>query len=291
MARGAAKTRPKRAKPDPKRRHHGSPSTASVEHQLFFTRLRKTQKPIFIFLALVFGLGFVFFGVGSGSTGIADALGNFSHIFGGGSSTSSAVSKASDRTKKHPNDPQAWKALADAYRTNGKDAQATIALEHFVKLRPNNADALLQIGSYWGNQGATIGGQWQVARNDAANQSPLFQPGSAALTGKLGQALTGQDPIRATLSQQADQLRLVSFSYFRKSESAFKRYAQLKKNDQFAQLQLADAARDAWILAQAIEDKNTAIAAYRRVVKLGPKSQEAQRAKQALVLLSAGLHH
>src|ERR671923_2604122 len=144
MARGAAKTRPKRPKPDAKRRHHGTPSTKSVEQQLFFTRLRKTQKPIFIFLALVFAAGFVFFGVGSGSTGIADALGNFSHIFGGGSSTSSAVSKATDRTKKHPNDPKAWTALSDAYRTEGKDAQATQALERYSKLRPNDANALLQ---------------------------------------------------------------------------------------------------------------------------------------------------
>jgi tetratricopeptide (TPR) repeat protein len=290
MARGAAKTRPKRAKPDAKRRHQGTPSSASVEQQLFFTRLRKTQKPIFIFLALVFGLGFVFFGVGSGSTGIADALGNFSHIFGGGSSTNSALSKAKDRVKKHPNDPAALKALADAYRTDGKDADATKTLERYVKLRPRNADALLQIGSYYGNQGASIGGQWQDARAQASNQSPLFQPGGTAPTGTLGQALT-QDPVGQALNQQVEQLRRRSLAAFKKAETAFRHYAGLRKRDQFAQLQVADSARDAYILGGVKSDRDVALFYYERAIKLGPKTQEAKRAKQAIAFLSLGLTH
>ena len=53
---------------------------------MFFMRLRRSTKPVFIFLALVFALSFVFLGVGSGSSGIGDLLrGNF-HLFGGGSS-------------------------------------------------------------------------------------------------------------------------------------------------------------------------------------------------------------
>jgi tetratricopeptide (TPR) repeat protein len=288
MARGAAKTRPKRPKPDAKRRHHGTPSTKSVEQQLFFTRLRKTQKPIFIFLALVFGLGFVFFGVGSGSTGIADALGNFTSIFGGGSKTSSGLSKAKDRAKKHPNDPAALKALADAYRTDGKDAASTRTLERYVKLRPRDADALLQIGSYYGNQGATIGGQWQDARAGASSQSPLFQPGGLTPTGQLGQALT-TDPVGQALNQQVEQLRKGSLAAFKKAENAFRSYAALRKSDQFAQLQVADSARDAYILGGAKIDRDVALLYYQRAIKLGPKTPEAKRAKQAIAFLSLGL--
>ena len=90
---------------------------------MFFPRLRARAKWMFIFLVFVFAGGFVFFGVGSGSTGIGDLLhGNFSSIFGGGSS--SAVDRARARTKKHPNDAGAWRRLATALTAQKKDAQA-----------------------------------------------------------------------------------------------------------------------------------------------------------------------
>jgi hypothetical protein len=43
---------------------------------MFFPKLRAQAKWMFVFLALVFGLGFVVFGVGSGvgGTGIGDLL-------------------------------------------------------------------------------------------------------------------------------------------------------------------------------------------------------------------------
>ena len=49
----------------------------SWEDQLFFARLRRHAKWVFVFLALVFALSFVLFGVGSGSTGMGDSLSNF----------------------------------------------------------------------------------------------------------------------------------------------------------------------------------------------------------------------
>ena len=90
---------------------------------MFFPRLRRQAKWVFVLLVFVFAGGFVFFGVGSGSTGIGDLLhGNFSFFGGGGSS--SAVSKARDRLKHHPNDAGAWHRLATALRSQKKDDQA-----------------------------------------------------------------------------------------------------------------------------------------------------------------------
>ena len=55
---------------------------------MFFMRLRRGTKPMFIFLALVFAASFVLLGVGSGSSGIGDLLrGNF-NLFGGSSGPS-----------------------------------------------------------------------------------------------------------------------------------------------------------------------------------------------------------
>ena len=85
---------------------------------MFFPRLRRQAKWVFVFLAFVFAAGFVFFGVGSGSTGLGDLLrGNF-NIFGnnGTSTNSSAVKSALKKTQAHPKDPNAWNDLASAYR-------------------------------------------------------------------------------------------------------------------------------------------------------------------------------
>src|SRR5205823_9806808 len=77
--------------------------------QLFFSRLRVHAKWVFVFLALVFALGFVFFGVGSGSTGISDVLQNF---FTGSSSSGASASSLRKKAEQHPNQAQPWHALA-----------------------------------------------------------------------------------------------------------------------------------------------------------------------------------
>ena len=83
-----------------KRRPAPNARTAAVTHtrrqkppqwqeQLFFQRLRNHAKWAYVGLAVAFVLGFVLLGVGSGSTGISDVLGNaFSVGSGGGTSIS-----------------------------------------------------------------------------------------------------------------------------------------------------------------------------------------------------------
>src|ERR671936_868446 len=117
MGRVAAKQRPRTAKAEVRPRAARKPPVA--EQTMFFMRLRRSTKPVFIFLAFVFALSFVFLGVGSGSAGIGDLLrGNF-HLFGGSSSTSS-VSKAQDRIKKNPKDARAYRDLARAYEAKNQ---------------------------------------------------------------------------------------------------------------------------------------------------------------------------
>src|SRR6184192_1072240 len=109
MARGAAKAKQRAApaKPAPGAKATARRRTAG-EDQMFFMRLRRGTKPIFIFLALVFAASFVFLGVGSGSSGIGDLLrGNF-HLFGSGSSSGTSVSGAQKRIEKNPKDAAAY---------------------------------------------------------------------------------------------------------------------------------------------------------------------------------------
>src|SRR5262249_57475496 len=109
MARGAAQARRKAAKAQTgTRKQVAARRPPTVEQTMFFPRLRRQAKWVFVFLAFVFAAGFVFFGVGSGSTGLGDLLrGNF-NIFGsgGGSTTSSAVQTALHKTHAHPKLPE-----------------------------------------------------------------------------------------------------------------------------------------------------------------------------------------
>src|SRR5438093_10073341 len=107
MARGAAQTRRKPAKPAPKRKRAAS----TYEQAMFFPRLRRQAKWVFVFLALVFAIGFVAFGVGSGSNGLSDVLnGNF--FGGGGSGTSSQIKDNQKRIQRDPKDLEAYLSLS-----------------------------------------------------------------------------------------------------------------------------------------------------------------------------------
>ena len=87
----------------------------------------------FVLLALVFGLGFVFLGIGSGSNGITDALQNAFNF--GKSSGGTSISSLEHKTQKHPHDAQAWRDLATAYETKQRTNDAIIALSQYIGLR------------------------------------------------------------------------------------------------------------------------------------------------------------
>lgn len=86
----------------------------SIEDTMFFPRLRRHAKWMFVFLALVFGLGFVFFGVGASGTGLGDLFRNHQ-----GGSSSSSIDSALKATLKDPKNAKAWQDLATAYELKG----------------------------------------------------------------------------------------------------------------------------------------------------------------------------
>src|SRR5919198_126902 len=152
MARGAAQARRKAAKKPQTgtRKQAAARRPPTVEQTMFFPRLRRQAKWVFVFLAFVFAAGFVFLGVGSGSTGLGDILrGNFNIFGSGGSTTSSAVKSALKKTKARPKDPEAWRQLASAYSSDGKLSEANKANEHVLKLRPNDTSALQSVAGFY----------------------------------------------------------------------------------------------------------------------------------------------
>ena len=107
-------------------------STApSIEDTMFFPRLRRHAKWMFVFLAVALGGGFVLFGVGAGGTGVGDILRG-----GGGSSGVPSVSNAQKKTEKNPKDVAAWRELSTALQTDGQTDQAIAAQKQVVVLAP-----------------------------------------------------------------------------------------------------------------------------------------------------------
>jgi tetratricopeptide (TPR) repeat protein len=279
MARGAAQARRKGAKSQPgTRKQAAARRPPTIEQTMFFPRLRRQAKWVFLLLAVIFAGGFVFFGVGSGSTGLGDLLrGNF-NIFGSNSSStnSSAVKSALKKTQAHPNDPNAWNDLATAYQTDGKLTEANAALEHVLKLKPNDIGALQRVAGFYETKA-------QNKETEAQNlqaQAPLSLAGvlGVSSTSQIGQALNN-DPTSQQLTQQAQAAFTEANTALQKDTDLYKRIAKLQPNDVNTQFHYAQ-------LADLTGDTAAALKAYKQVVKLAPTDPSAQQAKQRIAVLS-----
>jgi tetratricopeptide (TPR) repeat protein len=278
MARGAAQARRKAAKKTRAPQRQRAPRRPkTVEQTMFFPRLRAQAKWVFVFLAAVFALGFVFFGVGSGSTGLGDILrGNFNIFGSSGTTTSSGVKNALKRTKANPNDAKAWNDLVTAYQTDGKDTKANDARLHYLKLRPKDPDALQAAAAYYENRANTKYSEAQSLRT----QAPLdfgTVVGTSPSTA-VGQILA-QDPISQSLAQKA-QTDLSDFqSSLRKDEQYLRRYVKVQPDDVNTQFRLGQ-------IAEYLGHRPVALAAYKQVVKLAPTDPTARVAKQRIAVLA-----
>ena len=273
MARGATKRKP-RAQQDAPRRPSGSSSRRSsvANDGLFFTRLRRQAKWIFVFLALVFAGSFVVYGVGTGQGGLGDIF----DLGGGGGNSGPSVSKARDRVEKNPKDAQGYRDLATALINDNKPEEAIPVLERYSELRPKDVDALTELAGLYLNKAQ----RWA----DEARRLELVELAIGAPTfgldggGQLAQAL-GTDPIYAAVSSALAQERNAAIAEYRTAASqavaVYKKITKLRPNDASSQLQLAQT-------AEVAGDYQTAVDAYKRFLKLAPDSPDAPRVRQII---------
>ena len=258
------KSRPKSPKPHAAVAPRPRASTApSVEDTMFFPRLRRHAKWMFVFLALVFALGFVVFGVGAGGTGIGDIFRDQ------GTSSGQSASAARKDAAERPNDPQAWRNLSTALQTEGDTAGAIDALNRAVTLRPKAADAYRELAGLHLTRASEFQQQLQQAQVAAAFRAPgLAFP---SLTTKSGQA-TLTDPLQTAVSSDvtdsATALYQQAAAEAVAAVDAYKRLVRLQPNDPNVQLELAQT-------AQQTGDVTTAIAAYGKFLALAPDDPNA----------------
>jgi hypothetical protein len=279
MARGAAQARrQQRPKEPPKKRKRAAPA---YEQTMFFPRLRRQAKWVFVFLALVFAVGFVAFGVGSGSTGISDILrGNF--FGGGGTSTSSLAKEKQKAIARNPKDISAYLDLAGIYQQNQDETKALATLSKAQQVAPKNFDVLNRIAGIYS-------GQAELERQNAQNAQIVYFENTVAPPGldpssTLGQAITS-DPYSDVLKTRANEAYSKMVSAFTKAEGAYKQLVSAAagtSQEANAQLQLAGA-------AQISGDTATAVSAYTRFLKIAPDSPNAPAVRQTLAQLKASL--
>jgi tetratricopeptide (TPR) repeat protein len=257
------------------------PKRPAYEEQLFFGRLRVHAKWLFVFLALVFSLGFIFLGIGSGSTGISQIVQNF---FSGSSAGGSSLSSLEKKTQEHPKDAAAWLAYANKLQQKNKPDDAATALTTYTQLRPKDTGALLQLAGIY-LQRAT---DWQTllyasnARTTALAPSYVLTPpsdsklaqGLQTVNTPLTQAVTAQ----TTAITQNEQSQMTT--YLTERVGVYQKLAKINPKDATTQLSLATAATDA-------NDTTTAIAAYKAFLKLAPNDSQAPTARKTLKQLES----
>jgi tetratricopeptide (TPR) repeat protein len=237
---------------------------------------------VFVLLAIVFAGGFVFLGVGSGSSGLGDLLqGNWGDLFGSGSGSSAQVKADRDKVKKNPKDWAAYRDLASALAADGKLDEAITTLEDVRVRQPKKSadygDTLTQLAGLYLRKASDArdrAGQIQVSAPTTA-ATGTFGPDPSS---KLGQALQS-DPI--TQAVQTDVNGKLSDVYddmtsaFTSAVSVYKAVAEVTPNDPGVQFALAQTAEQA-------ADTKTALAAYQRFLELAPDDPTAPAIKQRI---------
>jgi tetratricopeptide (TPR) repeat protein len=215
---------------------------------------------MFVLLVLVFGVGFVFLGVGSGGLDLGQLVRDTFGAKGGGGGTS--ISKARKDVAAHPRDPKAYKTLANALEKKGQTDEAITTLEQYVKLAPKDTGQLSHLGQLEFRNASDL----LVAAQTAYLNQQTATAGSTlgvTPTGKFAQGL-GTDPIQSAVSTKVSTATQQALTAYQSAATGaiktFKRLAKLQPGLS-SLLELAQA-------AQQFNDTKTAIGAYKKLLKI-----------------------
>jgi tetratricopeptide (TPR) repeat protein len=284
MARAAVKAKAKQGKAGaqpaktPARRHakrRGHAGGGNPNQDLFFMKLRKRAKFVYVILAVLFAITFAFLGVGSGSGGL-DQLFQGLNIFHRGGNP---VSKAQKHIKDHPKDPNGFRELATAYESKGDNGNAISALQQYTSMKPKDVKSLSELAGLQMNQATDYVQQYQAAYK---NRQLLTPSQSFLPTGKLGTAL-GTNQVEQVEGQRADaavqDLQQRTQLAYNGAVSSYEAVTKLTPNDSNAWFSLAQAAQQAG-------NYTTAVSAYKRYLKLNPESTSRSQIEALIKQLS-----
>jgi tetratricopeptide (TPR) repeat protein len=270
MARAQAQRR-RRARSQARR------SARSAEDLMFFPKLRRRAKWVFLLLAIAFAIGFVAFGVGTGvgGTSIGDVLRDLI----GKRSASTSLDDARNKAVDNPKNADAQLGYANALQARGRTQEAIAALERYTSLKPRDTDALRQLANLWGSLANKSTQEMDTARAQAtqvAAAQSFAQPDSAFLRevdqNKIAQTLAEQANTRANAAQARAQ------SAYAQQQKVYEQLTLLIPDDPSIFLSLG-------IAAQQARDARSALAAYKQFLTLAPSDPSAPQVKQQIAIL------
>ena len=245
-------------------------SASSAEDLMFFPKLRRKAKWVFLLLAIAFALGFVAFSIG-------DVLRD---VFSSNSGSQDLDSLQEDAAK-NPKDRTAQIAYANALQSAGQTTTAIAVLQKYTTANPKDADALRQLAAFWGAAASKARDEAQAASVVAAQASatqtpaPTDSPFLQQVEGnKIAEVISTDANNRAAAANQRAQ------NAYSEAASVYQDLTLLTPTDASAFLQLG-------VASQSANDIESAIAAYQQFLKLAPDDASAPLVKQQLKVLQA----
>ena len=229
---------------------------------MFFPKLRRNAKWMFVFLALIFGVGYVVFGIGANQAGtsLGDLLSNQ-----GGNDGVLSVSEARERVEENPRDANAKLELATALETDNETNEAITVIGEYLTLRPKDEEALRQAAGLYQTRAL----EYQRRAANAQARAAYRSVGTGFVQSlELEEGRTiGEDPIdlavTAIASEEVNAANQEASEAFQNATQMYERIVALTPNDPNSQLELAQTAQQGG-------DYTKAIAAYERFIKLAP---------------------
>jgi tetratricopeptide (TPR) repeat protein len=209
-------------------------------------------------MILVFGVGFVLLGVGSGGLDLGSLL---QDIGSRGGSSGPSISKAQEQVDEHPRSAAARRELAQAYRDKGRVPEAIASYKQYLVLRPKDASALAELAQLQTQQANTYVQQLQIAyveQSQASARSTFGVPPSS----KFGKTL-GTDPINSVVeTKAATAFQQANTQYTSAAQDAIATYKKIAKLNPTAENYLNLAHN-----AQNFQDVSTALTAYKQALE------------------------
>lgn len=254
---------------------------------MFFPRLRRQAKWMFVFLAVVFGLGYVIFNVGGSipGTGLGDVFQGLAQEANSGPS----VGESRDKIKDRPNDPTGYRELSTALQRDGRNAEAIQPLERYVQMRPTDREALRQLGSLHMAQARVYEEQGAIARAQLTELTggDILTPGTQTPFGQTfaNPQITALESEK--FNQQLNQAYLGLQQEYKDATRVFEKLVAVTPDDLEAEeplifLQLAQAAQSAGNIKAAVK-------ALERYLVIAPDSASASAVRAQLPQLKAAL--
>jgi tetratricopeptide (TPR) repeat protein len=245
---------------------------------MFFPRLRRRAKWVFVTLAVVFAGGFLVYGVGTGVSG--SSLGDIlQDIFSGGGSDQPEIDEALEKLEDDPSDADALLELANAYQADQRFDEAIGALVRYTELRPQDADGLKRLASLYQREANDARRRVAIVQESAISVSPgqalgldLASPVGPALQNPIEQALANAASERVGRAVEAMQ------AAYRRVQSVYEDLVLLEPDEPGNFLQLGQASEFAG-------DTESAVAAYKQFLELSPDDANAPLVQARLDVL------